>query len=80
MKINVTAEHIKRGKPKSCVYCPVALALKEQFAPVVFNGWYVWCPPLVKGALIEMPQEVLDFAADFDAGKPVEPFSFELAI
>lgn len=31
MKINVTAEHIAKGHKRSCVYCPVALAINDAF-------------------------------------------------
>ena len=30
MKVNVTQEHIQRGKKGSCFYCPVAQALRDK--------------------------------------------------
>ncbi len=77
MKINVTVEHIKRGVPASPRACPVALALRERGFDVMFTGAYALWYNL---DVITMPEEVLDFAAAFDAGKPVEPFSFELVL
>lgn len=77
MKISVTQEHIKKGKPRAHCACPVALAIKE-VTP--------WCP-MVDSKFVEfgsfvmdLPQEVTTFIDLFDHGHPVEPFEFELEI
>lgn len=82
MKVNVTAEHIKSGKPMSSDCCPVALAINEIIghSPVVLVGHTnisIW--PLGKAErYYKTPEEVAHFISAFDKGEAVEPFSFEL--
>lgn len=75
MKINVTKEDIKKGKPKEARLCPIARACKRaglKDAAVRYtrieNGRQ--CFPISK--------TTSRFISDFDLGKPVKPFSFYL--
>lgn len=74
MIIHVTQAHIDAGEAAHCCLCPVALALREATG----REWKV------SGSLahldyltwIILSHSVRDFIYDFDAGRPVAPFSF----
>lgn len=75
MIINVTQDHISKGRRHRCEHCPIALALKEQTG--------LCC--IVTDDNIQIDNKVYDhtvesrgFIFDFDMGYIVKPFSFEL--
>jgi hypothetical protein len=75
MLINVTQEHIDKGKRGSVIFCPVARAVREVFGDgVVASGAGI----LIKGYHHHVPHIVQEFMQNFDTTKPVKPFSFEL--
>ena len=93
MQINVTQDHIDKGKKDSCHGCPIALALTEQIP--LPNG-HKWCArrdhaKIHVELLAEKPANydfynyggtplswnAESFIRDFDSSMPVEPFSFE---
>jgi hypothetical protein len=84
MVINVTQEHISKGKRLACHECPVALAIAEVVKPE--HEVMVDCDISIlnqsAGILwdAEYPPEVEEFIRAFDGDQPVEPFSFELDI
>ena len=76
MKIKVTQQHIDAGIKKKCLYCPVALAIKDVFPTEYVN---------VSDLYVRIGDNVYDlfpivtrFILDFDYGYPVSPFEFEL--
>ena len=86
--IKVTQEHINKGKRKDYSSCPIALAVKDVFPNDVIevgqfdltfencdyesgNGKYLG---------YELPNIACNFVEDFDAGRNVKPFDFELEI
>ena len=81
MKITITQKHIKQGSPNNGVLCPIALALLEQTG----EQWNVTigttgaiahsCNELTE-TYLPLPKTAHKFAINFDAGKPVNPFSF----
>jgi hypothetical protein len=77
-RINVTSNDIKWGVGSSGSYGPVARALRRRrplrFASISaeFIGSY--------GALIPTPEPVATFIRNFDSGRPVLPFSFDLDV
>lgn len=75
MKIKVTRKHIRKGKRGLSFRCPVALALKEK-TKVEWMVGLRYANSRVK--LFDLPPVAVDFIRDFDDGKRVEPFSFEL--
>ncbi len=78
MKIKVTQEHIERGRPKSDWACPIACALHEQRPTFeVSVGCY---KTLINKVMYALPAKARDFIDDFDSGKPVTPFEFELPL
>lgn len=86
MKVDVTQEDIDRGMPKRCSFCPVAKAIQRatgnKYFYVAVSGSEL-CDSVRAVTrtdyidAIDLPPEVLVFLTRFDAGKPVEPFSFE---
>lgn len=76
MRIHVRPHHIAAGKQGSCEACPIALALAEATGR---QGWevsdllaYRW------PEAYPLPDVATRFIHDFDQGRPVRPFSFEV--
>lgn len=89
MIIDVTEEDIKNGwnwamvriideenDQKRCYYCPIAISLKRTFnsEKVIAATYYL----MIKEKKYRTPEIVSDFMLDFDYGKQVTPFSYEL--
>lgn len=79
MRINVTQEHIDRGVRGDCAACPIALATTEVIHERVgVVGLHIidndGIP--IKETTVKMRQ----FMDNFDDGKPVQPFSFNLKL
>ena len=78
-EIAVTQAEIDRGERASAANCPVALALKKHLTDphvTVTSTQYRnergdWCR-------MENPDAVTRFVLDFDAGRPVKPFTFTI--
>ena len=92
--INVTREHIAKGKPFSTRFCPVALAVKEiasermevetSSVGVVTSTFSVYFVHYTEKEVfryhIPLPYDAEKFILDFDNRKPVYPFSFDIEI
>lgn len=85
MRIYVNKEHIERGIKNDCGKCPIALALLEQVPDIKFAlidtetiGFLV----SNSGKWIEKNHTVKTgkFIQDFDCGKSVKPFHFEMRV
>lgn len=77
MKIQVTPEHIKDGQKCSCYNCPIALALRDQFAP----GTYVSvCADSIQvdDLLYSVSRRIQVWIRRFDDGREVSPIEFEI--
>lgn len=80
MRIEVKQEHIKLGRQFDCYACPLALAIQEAtglgplvvavIGPVVFDSEVSY----------GLPAEAMQFMTDFDCGRNVAPFTFNLPI
>lgn len=87
--VNVTQEHIDRGKRKSCEHCPIALAVLETLelsqdgpggALLGVADSYV-CFYNKDSYQSKLPPVAADFIDAFDRDKGfVYPFSFELEV
>lgn len=80
MKITVTQQHIDEGQRGSTTRDPIAFAmadagLEHPHAGVTYLSW--WHKGQSKLQVL-IPDKVYDFMADFDNGRPVRPFTFEL--
>ena len=75
MKIQITQNHIKRGKKGRVTLCPIALALKERgFEKVRVRAEAVE----IDGAKFSLSPNEMRFIKRFDNGEPVEPFVFRV--
>ena len=81
--VHVTQEMIDAGIPKTCISCPIQLAMRQimdrdffcevnKVAVSVFNN------ACELQAEIHLPVTARNFIHRFDNGEPVEPFSFTL--
>lgn len=74
MIITVTQEDIDNGEMCLTEKCPVALAVKRAIGRMVrVNACYI-----VADRNYDTPFSASEFIVAFDAGKLVEPFTFEL--
>lgn len=82
LTVNVTEECIRTGIPGDCQNCPIANAIMESgFEAVVGDDTIgVQVRHGQSEVYVATPFPAARFIADFDAGSPVEPFSFELYI
>lgn len=76
MKIKVTEEHIAKGRRGCCERCPVALAIREmtpcesvRVSSVILR---------IADTHVALPWHAGVFVTDYDQGRPVQPFEFEL--
>lgn len=81
--VSVTQEHIDAGKPRTCWTCPIALAITAAIPGTLSVD--VMNPDLGFALIIgddgsaedmQLPIEARDFILRFDAGLPVDPFTF----
>ena len=81
MKIHVTKEDIKKGKKGDVSACPVGRAL-NRYKGVECEVGYIQIIVISKdgeaGSIGEISKEVRDFINNFDAGRAVKPFAFDL--
>lgn len=78
MIIKVTQKNIEEGKKCSRGWCPIAQAMRDKFGKD--------CDPRVDwhhialgaSTYYETPATAVQFIEDFDNGRSVEPFEFEL--
>ena len=81
IKLNVTAGHIKIGKPKSRYQCPITAAIAERFPQLEHlsvTRTHIEYTYQGKRKTRLLPLEAVNFTIDFDGGHPVEPFRFDL--
>jgi hypothetical protein len=84
LHINVTQQHIDRGKRCNSERCPVALSILEVLPETSYVSVdvriYVEPSDTYDYIAAESPDEVCRFTSAFDDGKPVSPFSFEVEL
>ncbi len=80
MKIKLTQSHIDAGVKGDCGSCPVALAVMEATGAKEAGvaGGSMW----IEGyrLITSTPAAIRDFIDAFDAGRPVEPFEFDIEL
>jgi hypothetical protein len=90
MRIEVTGDDVRDGIKGSCIYCPIARALRrcldvEDPYGVQVNREFVvisGSPAVADGRYVrpgvhDLPASASQFVQSFDAGAAVEPFSFD---
>lgn len=79
LKVEVTSEHIAKGDAFNPCGCPIALAIlqavRHPFVVVAVSTGIV-----IRQNTYPMPAEVIAFIDAFDAGQPVQPFTFEIEV
>lgn len=82
MKITVTQEDISHGIAKDCEECPIAHALERALGcrSYVERDSFFYRKDGRFTANLPLPEIASAFIAAFDAGQPVEPFSFEVEV
>jgi len=75
--VHVTEDDIANGKPGRIDDCPIFLAMRSAGIPVVQVGSYRFYLESDENHHM-LPANVIRFISDFDAGRPVSPFSFTL--
>lgn len=89
MLIKVTQECIDRGERQICFSCPVAIAINRALPAgqrcivsaimiKIYKDYRMLDSDIIK--TIDTSDEVRNFIKDFDSGREVQPFEFELCI
>jgi hypothetical protein len=80
MKISVTQEHIDKGEVRCALHCALVLAFNALGFDVMVEPASVSFYSSSGDFLGELalPIEAQYFQIDFDKGKPVQPFAFEM--
>lgn len=81
-KISVRQPAINNGRRKNCVHCPVAMEIKDQLGAVEVHVHHyhaaIWMPDGFYR--VDLPDAASAFVYNYDGGKEVLPFSFELTL
>lgn len=80
VRVDVTAEDIRRGRTEDGWNCPIACALKRIRRPlyVSVTGFYVSDDAV--DPVARLPVAVKSFVLAYDREDPVAPFSFEVEL
>jgi hypothetical protein len=83
LRVEVTAEDIAVGRPGKCCYCPVALAISRACGPGFIgvsskNVGFLFHRARPK--FVPLPEVARRFICDFDSGRAVAPFAFDLDV
>lgn len=84
IEVNVTQNHINRGKPDDASNCPIALALFEIMeknnirVEVEVVPDQVTLSNILEASNFELPESAANFVAKFDNNERVMPFKFTL--
>ncbi len=83
-QLTINQNHIANGIRGDVENCPLALCINEHFKERGIKARVSWCDiglvlPNNRGTFyITTPPQVTDFLIKFDAGKTVEPVTFNL--
>lgn len=84
MQITVEQPDIDEGVALNCDACPIARVTQRKMPPgVMVEVRTKFAQVFVSGKLVKsllLSREARQFIAAFDAGRPVQPFSFDLPI
>lgn len=87
LTIKVRKSHIERGVMEDEYNCPIAIALRDTKAfwdlwPY-HNNFRVGTDIILYNDIdiaADLPDSAIAFISDFDAGEPVDPFSFKIEV
>jgi len=94
LSVKITQKHINKGIRNNGEYCPIALALKEQYKLRNKQYWFVssiaanickeahsrFNNSMLYHKRYSLPSIAKNFLDDFDIGKLVKPIIFELKV
>ena len=86
IKVDLEQKHIDHGTACNSGSCPAALAITEALPGVHAVKVESWTIYLYRtsghtfGMAVDTPDSVTNFIKDFDRGRPVKPFSFNLDV
>lgn len=82
--VQVSTKDIQEGIKESCLFCPVAIAVNRAMKKtenLFSRAWLVGSNDLTfQGKKYSLPKAAVNAIADFDNGRLVAPFSFEIEI
>jgi hypothetical protein len=80
--VNVTQKDVNLGVPKSCVNCPISLAIKRLFKSAGCQVYSEKVLIFTNGRVdtFILPREAQEFIIEFDQFKLVKPFRFTLSV
>jgi len=74
--IKVAKTSKKKGCPKA-YYCPIAFAVRRRWLSAYIIDLSIYIDGLEPATLTKRAR---DFVSNFDAGKPVKPFTFRIKL
>lgn len=74
IEISVEQKHINKGTKADIISCPINLACITKY-PDAYTGTTII---FLDGKEYFLPKTAQKFIRDFDAGRPVKPFTFKL--
>ena len=89
MKVKVTKKDIKNGQPENIKCCPVAMALRRTFKTDMIE---VLKDDSTNQVILQIDDNeydkdyvsnfdhIISFVNDYDRGRDVEPFTFEITL
>ena len=82
MKISVTQQYIDEGQRGSSTRDPIAFAMSDAgcLRPHAGVTHLSWQDEKHNRYSVEVPRVVYEFMLDFDNGRPVRPFDFDLEV
>ncbi len=82
MKISVIQHHINTGVRGNCKSDPIAFAMSDAgcLRPHAGVTHLSWQDEKHNRYSVEVPRVVYEFMLDFDNGRPVRPFDFDLEV
>jgi hypothetical protein len=81
MKIEVTQQDIDKGLSNNCFLCPIAHAVKRKMNTdciLVYCDRISVMSTIFSSYFYKLPKKAQTFIKQFDDGKPVKPFTFEI--
>lgn len=80
MKISITQSDIDQGKRHEARFCPIAMAASRAFHRDIWIGWIRGYshPHVSPEVVFSLPADARVFVQEFDDGKEVQPFEFEV--
>lgn len=79
INLEITQADIDNGRKQSCGWCPVAIAVKRQLQldDVSVGIDNIWLGP---DKYTPLPHFIRDWIRNYDASRPVKPFTYKIDV